>query len=105
MLLFTASEIEYVVQDSFELGKSAAGILGGMGGGVAQAYSTMGFCTYMKTVEVTRHRATSGPQLSTLTIAANILKKEGIMGINKGVNAVGNLSNLFSFETNDKLGK
>lgn len=28
-----------------------------MGGGIAQAYSTMGFCTFMKTVEVTRQKA------------------------------------------------
>jgi hypothetical protein len=41
----------------------------------------------MQTVEVTRHRAT-GPQQSTLKLAYNILKDEGIMGINKGVNAV-----------------
>ena len=47
----------------------------------------MGFCTFMKTVEVTRHRAT-GPQKSTLTIAGEILKRDGIRGINKGVNAV-----------------
>lgn len=34
-----------------------AGIIGGMSGGIAQAYSTMGFCTFMKTVEVTRHKS------------------------------------------------
>lgn len=28
-----------------------------MGGGIAQAYSTMGFCTFMKTVEVTRQKS------------------------------------------------
>lgn len=28
-----------------------------MGGGIAQAYTTMGFCTFMKTVEVTRHKS------------------------------------------------
>lgn len=50
----------------------------------------MGFCTFMKTVEVTRHRAV-GPPESTLKIAADIFRKEGIVGINKGVNAVGNL--------------
>ena len=70
------------------MGKSGAGVLGGMGGGIAQAYSTMGFCTFMKTVEVTRHR-TVGVQQSTFKIAADIFKKEGILGINKGVNAVG----------------
>ena len=65
-----------------------------MGGGVAQAYSTMGFCTFMKTVEVTRHRAV-GVQQSSLQIAADIFKREGIMGINKGVNAVGRNRSLF----------
>lgn len=34
-----------------------AGIIGGMSGGIAQAYTTMGFCTFMKTVEVTRHKS------------------------------------------------
>lgn len=41
----------------------------------------------MKTVEITRHRA-SGPSQSTIQIAADIFRKEGIRGINKGVNAV-----------------
>ncbi|KAI8990845.1 mitochondrial carrier domain-containing protein [Mycotypha africana] len=85
VLLFTASEFEYrarVAGASPFLG----GIAGGMGGGIAQAYTTMGFCTFMKTVEVTRHK--SGAKESTLKIAGEILKKEGIAGINKGVNAV-----------------
>ena len=48
----------------------------------------MGFCTFMKTVEVTRHRS-AGVQQSSLSIARDILRKEGFVGINKGVNAVG----------------
>jgi hypothetical protein len=44
----------------------------------------------MKTVEVTRHR-TAGPQKSSFQIASEIFKKEGIVGINKGVNAVGKI--------------
>ncbi|KAI9493056.1 mitochondrial carrier domain-containing protein [Zychaea mexicana] len=85
VLLFTASEFEY---RSRAAGASPflAGIIGGMTGGIAQAYSTMGFCTFMKTVEVTRHK--SGAQESTFKIAADIFKREGIAGINKGVNAV-----------------
>lgn len=59
-----------------------------MGGGLAQAYTTMGFCTFMKTVEVTRHKAPAGQQVSTIKVAADIWKREGIRGINKGVNAV-----------------
>ncbi|KAJ3039914.1 Mitochondrial DNA replication protein yhm2, partial [Rhizoclosmatium hyalinum] len=61
VLMFAVSELEYL----FRLqGASVpvAGILGGMGGGIVQAYTTMGFCTFMKTVEVTRHKGGSGPQ-------------------------------------------
>lgn len=58
-----------------------------MGGGIFQAYTTMGFCTFMKTVEVTRHKGGADHQ-STIQVAREILKKEGIRGINKGVNAV-----------------
>jgi hypothetical protein len=68
------------------LSSSAAGILGGAGGGIFQAYTTMGFCTFMKTVEVTRHRA--GADKSTIQVATEIFRREGIAGINKGVNAV-----------------
>jgi len=41
--MFTASEIE---TRTIELGVSPAvgGLLGGMGGGIAQAYATMGTC-------------------------------------------------------------
>lgn len=53
-----------------------------MGGGIAQAYTTMGFCTFMKTVEVTRHK--SAGNASTWAVASDIFKKEGIAGINKG---------------------
>ncbi|ORX63073.1 mitochondrial carrier [Hesseltinella vesiculosa] len=85
VLLFTASETEYRARVA---GASPflAGIAGGMVGGLAQAYTTMGFCTFMKTVEVTRHK--SATKESTFKIAADIFKKEGIAGINKGVNAV-----------------
>lgn len=66
-----------------------AGIGGGMLGGLSQAYLTMGFCTCMKTVEITRKKeAGSGPQKSTFTVFKEIYQKEGIRGINKGVNAV-----------------
>ncbi|ORZ11230.1 mitochondrial carrier domain-containing protein [Absidia repens] len=85
VLLFTASEFEYRATVA---GASPfmAGIIGGMAGGIAQAYSTMGFCTFMKTVEVTRHK--SAVKESTFKIAGDIFKREGIAGINKGVNAV-----------------
>ena len=41
MLLFTASEIE-TASVSMGVSPAAAGLLGGMGGGIAQAYATMG---------------------------------------------------------------
>jgi len=86
VLIFAASELEYHFR-SMGLSTTSAGILSGMGGGIAQAYTTMGFCTFMKTVEVTRHK-TVGANLSTIQVARDIFSKEGIRGINKGVNAV-----------------
>ena len=46
--MFTASEIE---TRTIDLGVSpaAAGLLGGMGGGIAQAYATMGTCFQPRT--------------------------------------------------------
>ncbi|KAJ3414929.1 hypothetical protein HDV05_005878 [Chytridiales sp. JEL 0842] len=88
VLFFAASELEYRCR---LLGASVpvAGILGGMGGGIAQAYTTMGICTFMKTVEVTRHKSSSGgPSKSTIQVAREIFAREGFKGINKGVNAV-----------------
>lgn len=89
VLLFTASEIESAAVKG-GLSPGAAGLLGGMGGGIAQAYATMGFCTCMKTAEITRHKqAASGIKPpSTWAVFADIYRREGIAGINKGVNAV-----------------
>lgn len=43
----------------------------------------------MKTVEITRHKeAASGVQRSTFQVFMDIYRKDGIRGINKGVNAV-----------------
>jgi len=88
VLLFTASEVESA--SAGLVGPGFAGLLGGMTGGIAQAYATMGFTTCMKTVEITRHKqATSGAQVqSTWSVFADIYRREGIRGINKGVNAV-----------------
>ncbi|KAJ3056180.1 hypothetical protein HK097_007786 [Rhizophlyctis rosea] len=87
VLLFASSELEYQAK---KLGASpgAAGVLGGMGGGVAQAYTTMGFCTFMKTVEVTRHKDAAAAEKSSIQVAREIFAKEGIVGLNKGVSAV-----------------
>ena len=89
VLLFVASEAEYYAK-SFGARDFTAGILGGMAGGVAQAYATMGFCTCMKTVEITKHKiaAKGVAPPSTFATFMDIYRKEGIRGINRGVNAV-----------------
>ncbi|KAI9886053.1 MAG: Mitochondrial DNA replication protein yhm2 [Watsoniomyces obsoletus] len=89
VLLFVASEAEYYAR-SFGASDFVSGISGGIAGGVAQAYATMGFCTCMKTVEITRHKqAAAGikPPGSVATFM-DIYRREGIRGINRGVNAV-----------------
>jgi hypothetical protein len=50
----------------------------------------MGFCTCMKTVEITQHKvAASGAKVpGTWETFMGIYRREGIRGINKGVNAV-----------------
>ena len=89
MLLFVASEAEYYARNA---GASdfGSGIIGGVTGGVAQAYATMGFCTCMKTVEITKHKVAAAGQKVPGTWATfmGIYRQEGIRGINKGVNAV-----------------
>ncbi|KAI5787198.1 mitochondrial carrier domain-containing protein [Geopyxis carbonaria] len=89
VLLFVSSEAEYHAR-TFGAGNFTAGITGGVIGGVAQAYATMGFCTCMKTVEITRHKqaATGVKPPSTFAVFGDIYRREGIAGINKGVNAV-----------------
>lgn len=89
VLLFVASEAEYRAK-VLGAGNFTSGIAGGMVGGLAQAYATMGFCTCMKTVEITQHKlAAQGVKPpSTFQTFADIYRKEGIAGINKGVNAV-----------------
>ncbi|KAI3631150.1 hypothetical protein MIR68_010640 [Amoeboaphelidium protococcarum] len=89
VLLFTASEMEYIFSSKFKFSPGTAGILAGCCGGIAQAYTTMGFCTFMKTVEITRHKSPPGTaDVGSIQIARDILRREGIRGINKGVNAV-----------------
>ncbi|MBW0487503.1 hypothetical protein O181_027218 [Austropuccinia psidii MF-1] len=94
ILLFTAAELESLSVDRLNLSPFAAGLIGGCGGGIAQAYLSMGICTTMKTAEITRAKQTislgqvaSKPQ-GTLGLFAELLKKEGIRGVNKGVHAV-----------------
>ncbi|KAL9097752.1 MAG: hypothetical protein Q9165_000078 [Trypethelium subeluteriae] len=89
VLLFVASEAEFYARNA---GASpfVGGIAGGMVGGLAQAYATMGFCTCMKTVEITKHKAAAAGDKVPGTMATfmDIYRREGIRGINKGVNAV-----------------
>ncbi|EFR00773.1 mitochondrial DNA replication protein YHM2 [Nannizzia gypsea CBS 118893] len=89
VLLFVASEAEYYAK-TFGANDFIGGISGGMAGGIAQAYATMGFCTCMKTVEITKSKmAAAGVKPpSTFATFMDIYRREGIRGINKGVNAV-----------------
>ncbi|KAF8308901.1 mitochondrial carrier [Clavulina sp. PMI_390] len=89
VLLFTAAEVEKASM-GMGLDQASAGLLGGISGGVAQAYATMGFTTCMKTVEITRHKqaSTGAVPESTWKVFGEIYKREGLAGINKGVNAV-----------------
>ncbi|KAJ6256605.1 Citrate/oxoglutarate carrier protein [Drechslerella dactyloides] len=89
VLLFVSSEAEYYARTA-GFAPFLAGISGGVVGGVAQAYATMGFCTCMKTVEITRHKqaATGAKPQSSMAVFMDIYRREGIAGINKGVNAV-----------------
>ncbi|BGP18524.1 hypothetical protein JCM10213v2_006590 [Rhodosporidiobolus nylandii] len=99
ILLFTSSFVEsFAIQHHVKPG--AAGLLGGVVGGAAQAYLAMGVCTCMKTAEITRDKALHpsvipGEPLSknaqvpsTWQLFKDTYRKEGIAGINKGVNAV-----------------
>ncbi|SPQ99390.1 unnamed protein product (mitochondrion) [Plasmodiophora brassicae] len=88
VLLLVASEVDYQAQRRFSASPGMAGLLGGMAGGLAQAYTTMGFCTFMKTVEVTRHKTRTGQTTSTWAVAADIYRQQGIAGMYKGVSAV-----------------
>ncbi|KAI5898380.1 mitochondrial carrier [Schizophyllum commune H4-8] len=89
VLIFTASEVESKTLD-LGINPAAAGLIGGMSGGIMQAYATMGFTTCMKTAEITRAKtAASGVKPpSTWAVFADIYRREGLAGVNKGVNAV-----------------
>jgi len=89
VLIFTASEVETATL-GMAISPAAAGLLGGMSGGIAQAYATMGVTTCMKTAEITRQKtAASGVKPpSTMALFMDMYRREGIAGVNKGVNAV-----------------
>ncbi|EGW30298.1 uncharacterized protein SPAPADRAFT_63145 [Spathaspora passalidarum NRRL Y-27907] len=89
VLLFVSAEAEYRFK-TMGVSPFVAGMGGGITGGLAQAYLTMGFCTCMKTVEITRAKqaATGAATQTSFQVFKEIYKNEGIRGINKGVNAV-----------------
>ncbi|GAA6031565.1 hypothetical protein JCM8097_006523 [Rhodosporidiobolus ruineniae] len=93
ILLFTSSFVEQSLLDN-GIKPGAAGLMGGVAGGAAQAYLAMGVCTTMKTAEITRDKtfrpstipgAPSAPASaqvpSTWQLFANTYKKEGIRGM------------------------
>ncbi|KAH7245652.1 mitochondrial DNA replication protein [Fusarium tricinctum] len=90
ILFLVSSEVEYYSKTSFGTSPAIAGFLGGVAGGGAQSYLTMGMTTCMKTVEVTRPKNIQpGVRIpGTMEIFLGILRKEGIRGVNRGVNAV-----------------
>lgn len=90
VLFFVSAETEYLAKANLGMGNFSAGITGGIIGGVAQAYATMGLTTCMKTVEITRSKASvgGGKVPGTWDVFRDIYKREGVRGINKGVNAV-----------------
>ncbi|KAH8926901.1 tricarboxylate carrier [Atractiella rhizophila] len=93
-LLFTAAEVEHISQSSFGASPGTAGMLGGISGGVAQAYLSMGFCTNFKTIAITREKAIAqGAASAAKTPSAwatflDVYRRDGIKGVNRGVNAV-----------------
>ncbi|KAM0753876.1 mitochondrial carrier [Meredithblackwellia eburnea MCA 4105] len=104
VLLFTSSFVETQAVNH-GVSKGTAGLMGGILGGAAQAYLSMGVCTTMKTAEVTRLKATSGQGVlmpssvpgmpgipyrvpSTWEVFMDTYREGGIRAINKGVNAV-----------------
>lgn len=90
VLLFVSAEAEYQFK-KLGMNNFVSGMGGGITGGLAQAYLTMGFCTCMKTVETTRSKQANTPgvpQQTSFQVFKEIYRKEGIRGINKGVNAV-----------------
>jgi Mitochondrial carrier protein len=51
ILLLVQNEIEMLARNR-GASKEMGSMLGGIGGGIAQAYTTVGFCSFMKTVGI-----------------------------------------------------
>jgi hypothetical protein len=52
VLLLAQNEIQTFTVNRVGVSKELGSMLGGIGGGVAQAYTTVGFCSFMKTVRL-----------------------------------------------------
>ncbi|KAK1857707.1 hypothetical protein I4F81_000322 [Pyropia yezoensis] len=83
VLLFTQSEVSQRAR-SLGVSPSWASGLGGMAGGVAQAYTTIGPCTTMKTALVTGNHAGKG----MWDVARSVVAERGLAGMYAGVHAV-----------------
>ncbi|KAF2011986.1 mitochondrial carrier [Aaosphaeria arxii CBS 175.79] len=90
ILILTSAEVSYYSTRTFGISPAVSATLGGIAGGAAQSYLTMGMTTCMKTVEVTRSKtaAAGGKIPGTMETFVHILRTQGIRGVNKGVNAV-----------------
>lgn len=88
--MLASSEAAYQARYGFGASPATSAALGGIAGGAAQSYLTMGMTTCMKTVELTRNKtAVSGGRVpSTMECFFQLLRTQGIRGVNKGVNAV-----------------
>lgn len=90
ILIVASSEVEYHARTKLNASPTVCGVLGGISGGIAQSYLTMGMTTCMKTVEVTRTKiGAQGARVpGTMEMFFSILREKGIRGVNRGVNAV-----------------
>ncbi|KAJ5380607.1 mitochondrial DNA replication protein [Penicillium cataractarum] len=90
ILIVASSEVEYHARTKLNASPTVCGVLGGISGGIAQSYLTMGMTTCMKTVEVTRTKigAQGAKVPGTMKTFFSILREKGIRGVNRGVNAV-----------------
>ncbi|EGF98532.1 uncharacterized protein MELLADRAFT_40798 [Melampsora larici-populina 98AG31] len=86
ILIFTAAELESLSVRQFNLSPASAGLIGGCGGGIAQAYLTMGVSTTMKVGNSLSHLIDNSCQYAEWESRQR--NNDGIRGINKGVHAV-----------------
>ncbi|KAJ9455670.1 Citrate/oxoglutarate carrier protein [Diplonema papillatum] len=89
VLQMTSSEVEYHMLKR-GLPAGVAGGAAGMAGGVVQSYTTLGVTAFMTTVEVTRGKGGSDgkPVPTTMQVAREILRRDGVRGMYRGVHAL-----------------